>query len=98
MANTYSAAGALVAATAQAVTVRTGVGGVWVINRTAASEIWARLDGIAATVAGAGCFCVLGSRNFPTPAGSTVTVSLISATTPNYSVEGAVPVIPTAGD
>lgn len=85
-----SASGTLVANTATPITVRSWDLGLWVINRaTDGTEIWARLDGIAASVGGAGCFIVLGARNFPT-GNTNITVSLISSGTPNYSVEGAV--------
>lgn len=87
----YGRSGTLVANTPTSVTVRGWDNGVWVINRTASTEIWVRLDGTAATVAGADCFCVSGARNFPTP-NANVTLSLISTGTPDYSVEGAVPV------
>lgn len=84
-----SASGTLAANTESHVTVRSWDQGVWVINRTGSGEIWVRLDGTAATVAGANCYVVLGARNFPT-GNTNVTVSLISTGTPAYSVEGAV--------
>jgi len=82
--------GTLVANTATPVTVRGWEFGVWVINR-GSDDIWARLDGTAATVAGTDNYLVGagGARNFPT-GDAAVTVSLISAGTPGYSVEGAV--------
>ena len=88
-------AGALVANTPASVTVTASQYGIWVENRTAATEIWVRLDGTAATVAGNDCYLVTGARNFPTPFGGkdvNVAVSLISSSTPSYAVSGVVPV------
>lgn len=87
-----TANGTLVANTATPVTIRAWTLGIWVLNRsTTGDEIWVRLDGTAATVAGVGCYLVTGARNFPAP-NANVTVSLISTGTPNYAVEGAIPV------
>lgn len=89
MANNYARSGTLVANSASSQTIRCGPYGLWVVNRTAGTEIWVRLDGTAATVAGNDCFVVTGARNFPTPNRS-VTVSLISSGTPSYEVSGDV--------
>jgi hypothetical protein len=84
--------GALVAAAVTAVTVQAWQYGVNVINRTAGQEIWVRLDGTDPTVGGNDCFLVLGARNFPVDLkAGTLTVKLISSGTPNYTVEGQVP-------
>lgn len=91
MSNAYARSGALTANVAASVTVYVGPQGLWVTNRSQAGEIWVRMDGTAATVAGNDCFVVLGARNFASHAGN-VTVSLISTGTPNYEVSGAVPV------
>lgn len=91
MANAKS--GTLVADAATGVTVAASQYGVWVHNRaTDGTEMWARFDGEAAEVAGDDSFLVAGSRNFPTRDATAVTVSLISAGTPDYSVDGSVPV------
>lgn len=90
MANLYAHSGTLVANTEAHSTIRCGPFGLWVINRTGGgTEIWVRLDGTAATVAGDNCFCVQGARQFPTATGN-VTVSLISSGTPSYEVSGSV--------
>lgn len=90
MANAYARSGTLVANAEQHFTIRCGPFGLWVLNRTAAgTEIWVRLDGTAATVAGNDCFCVTGARQFPTPEGN-VFVSIISSGTPTFEVSGTV--------
>lgn len=84
--------GTLVAATVATVQIQAWTYGVNVINRTAGQEIWVRLDGTDPTVGGNDCFLVLGARNFPVDLKSgNVTVKLISSGTPNYTVEGQVP-------
>jgi hypothetical protein len=91
MANAYARSGTLVGGAVTAVTVRGWFLGVWVINRTGTGEIWVRLDGTDPTIAGNDCFLVLGARNFPTKERDIV-VKLISSGTPDYTVEGAVPI------
>lgn len=84
-----TAHGTLVANVVSTVTVFSGQRGVVVVNRTLdGGAIWARIDGIAPTVAGADSYVVLGAREFPLrDRYYDVTVKLLSATARDFTVE-----------
>lgn len=78
--------GTLVGGVAQSVTVD-APNGILITNTTQTGTIWVRLGGVAATVAGSDCYPVTGDRVMPAR-GDGIVVSLISSTTPVFSVEG----------
>lgn len=77
----------------QAVTVEIDNHGGWVevVNRSQTGEIWVRVDGEDATVAGEDCYLVLGSRRLAVPVAVTLyqaaAVSLIASDALDYTVE-----------
>lgn len=84
-----TAHGALAANVVTTVTLTSGQKGIVVVNRTLdGGVIWARVDGVAPTVAGADSYVVLGAREFPVRDHFTaVTVKLLSTTVRDFSVE-----------
>lgn len=91
MANiTTAATQTLVAATATSDTIISQCSHIEIVNH-GSGVIYARFDGTAPTVAGAGCFPVLAGERFryraPGPNG-TPQVGLISAGTPTVSIIG----------
>jgi hypothetical protein len=86
----YAHSGSLTAATVTALSIAGWEFGVWIQNRDATAEIWARFDGTDPTVAGDGCYLISpGAHNFPTGPGL-INVRMISSGTPAYTVSGAV--------
>lgn len=78
--------GTLVANVETVETVDAGDRGLLVTNTAQQGLIYVRVDGDAATVAGDDCFAVVGDRIIDIH-GDDISVSLISGTTPTYSVE-----------
>jgi hypothetical protein len=83
----------LVAATADTATLQGGNAAVMVFNHDTTNLLWARADGTAAAASGAGSYPVFPRMALTIPlvygsAGSSPTVSLISTSTPTYSVAG----------
>lgn len=80
--------GTLAAGVVTTVTVDTDYGGIEVVNRDQAGEMFVRLDGTDPVVDADDTFVVLGSRKFENVNQPTATVKLISSTAVRYSVEG----------
>lgn len=83
--------GTLTADTAVSVEIDNHGGWIEIVNRSQTGEIWARVDGQDATVAGEDCYLVLGSRRLQVPVSVTLyqpaSVSLISTDPLDYTVE-----------
>ena len=82
--------GTLTANAVTTVTVNDGYPGVTVLNRSQTGTIWVTLNGSAPTVAGTGCYPVLGLRYFhiPPPHTTAATIKMIAATALDWTVEG----------
>lgn len=82
--------GTLTASTVATISVTEATPAITIINRSQTGTIWATLSGATPTVAGAGCYPVLGASTFmvSTPHTTAVSVKLISSAALDYSVVG----------